>query len=118
MGDASGALKIPYSRLGRVTWPHLRCRWTRLAHCAATRDGGAGTADARLQTRAETGELKTRLQAGYALRQMEASGRADISRLSPRESEVPRFLARGYTNREIGAALRLSPGTCEIRSHA
>ena len=31
--------------------------------------------------------------------------------LSPRESETLPLLAQGYTNREIGAALRLSPGT-------
>jgi len=64
-----------------------------------------------LQTRAETGELKTRLEAGRTLRQRGASSVDAIPRLSRRESETLPLLAQGYTNREIAASLRLSPGT-------
>lgn len=44
-----------------------------------------------------------------------SSARATIEALSPREREVVRLLARGRTNREIGAQLHLSPGT--VRNH-
>ena len=64
-----------------------------------------------LQTRANTDELKRRLQPGYAPGQSEASTGIAIPHLSRRESETLPFLAQGYTNREIGAALGLSPGT-------
>jgi DNA-binding CsgD family transcriptional regulator len=63
------------------------------------------------QTRAGTGELKKRLEAGHALRQTEPSARVAIPRLSRRESETLPLLAQGYTNREIGATLHLSTGT-------
>lgn len=41
---------------------------------------------------------------------------ADIDRLSIREREVMRYLARGYTYKEIGVELHISPRTVE--SHA
>jgi DNA-binding CsgD family transcriptional regulator len=63
------------------------------------------------QTQAETGELRRRLEASHAFRQSEASAGVAIPPLSRRESEVLPLLAQGYTNREIGATLRLSPGT-------
>jgi DNA-binding NarL/FixJ family response regulator len=44
-----------------------------------------------------------------------STSRATIEALSPREREVLRLLARGRTNREIGAQLHLSPGT--VRNH-
>jgi DNA-binding CsgD family transcriptional regulator len=63
------------------------------------------------QTQPETSELTSRLEAGLALRRLEASAGAARPHLSRREYETLPLLAQGYTNREIGAALRLSPGT-------
>jgi DNA-binding CsgD family transcriptional regulator len=63
------------------------------------------------QRRAETGQLKSRLEADHAARRMEPATGAALPRLSRRESETLPLLAQGYTNREIGATLHLSPGT-------
>ena len=45
-------------------------------------------------------------------------GSASHSRLSPRESETLDFLARGYTNREIGVALGITERTAKAHVQA
>lgn len=37
--------------------------------------------------------------------------------LSPRQRDVARLAALGYTNEEIGAALGMTPGTAKIHLH-
>jgi DNA-binding CsgD family transcriptional regulator len=66
---------------------------------------------ALLRTRPESGELRMRLETGHAVGRIIDSQGAAMPRLSRRERELLPLLARGYTNREIGSALRLSPGT-------
>ncbi|MEU4797530.1 LuxR family transcriptional regulator [Streptomyces sp. NPDC023327] len=117
-GDADTAYAVAYAVRGSCQWVFERAR-LRLAHGSWLRRRGrgaeaSGVLRAACRTFRALGAEPWVARCRSELRAVEAplgGGSADGGGLTAQELRIARLVATGLTNKEVGAALRLSPRT-------